>query len=139
MPFWELAGKLTLLVLDFDTMYEPTAPADGAQIDVHTPEDEEIVQLNEAACTSVEVPLKVELTNKRAREKLHLAIAGRTIVSAARGGQLRVLRTSTFVQQPFAVRALLPFWVQIDEWEGSAGSEGFQSAAVALRQLLVHI
>lgn len=54
---------------------------------------------------------------------LNFAIATRTIVAAARGGRLRELDADFFTHDsnldgPFAVRALLPCWVGIQDWTG---------------------
>lgn len=48
---------------------------------------------------------------------LHLSIAARTVTVAARGGQLTTLDFETSpLHTPYAVRTLLPFWIDIESW-----------------------
>lgn len=95
VPFWELSKKLKSLSIDFaGYVYRYPAPIAKEQ--------------SEAALNSVSVPLQRQLVDKVAVEAYHVSIACRTIVAAARGGQLRVLKCTEQVQAPFAVRALLP-------------------------------
>lgn len=79
--------------------------------------------------------------NDQAREAFHIATACRTIVSAARGGQLKRLAPDEYSHQyPFRIRALLPYWVRIEDWGAATTSraEGWIRAAVSLRSFLAH-
>lgn len=73
-----------------------------------------------------------------ARDRLHLAIACRTIATTARGGKLK--RLSTHIEmQPHAARALLSYWVQIEDWGNDRSEFGpWILAATQLRSLLSH-
>lgn len=77
----------------------------------------------------------------------HYSLMYRTIASAARGGKLRRLMLPEFsIQKPFAVRALVPCWVNIEEWDladvrdrpFSTPSKCWRDAASALRPALAH-
>lgn len=74
-------------------------------------------------------------------EKYRLAIAGRTIIAAAKGGQLRHLNDSMHPRKPFAIRALLPFWVLMEEREEEEGvyCMYYGSAAILHRPFLSHV
>lgn len=110
---------------------------------------------DEASWASYEIPEPLPTIEMeefyQAAEKLHLRIATRTIITAARGGRLRRLYASyhssnrkvTFfdvdVEPPFAIPALLPYWVAIEQWYNVVGGmHGWQTAASTLRWLLAH-
>lgn len=94
--------------------------------------------LTEEMFTSFELAADLP-TSAEQKFALHHAIACRTIISAARSGHLRQLVCAPYVNEPFAIPALLPYWVRIDTWslKGSL-SPAWMGAAVALRHLLFH-
>lgn len=74
-----------------------------------------------------------------AGDGLHLAIAHRPIVAAAKGGCLERLSVHASTLEPLAVRSLLPHWVQIEDWgQCEEMSWPWARAAVLLRPLLAH-
>lgn len=108
---------------------------------------------DEASWASFEIPAQLPSTTSedylssffRAAERLHVSIATRTIIAAARGGRLKRIYAGfrgfddTDVEEPFAIPSLLPFWVAMEEWYDVVGSmEGCQVAALTLRRLLAH-
>lgn len=126
MPFWKLAHKLESLSFEFG-------------IDIELEADEEIEEQNEPELTSFKVPVKSAPKGKKKRDKIHVAIATRTIIAAAKGGQLRHLNVTSLVQHPFAVYTLLPYWVAIESWGDRYQSmRSWQGAAASLRPLLAH-
>lgn len=77
--------------------------------------------------------------SKAASDALHYAVATRMIVAAARRGQLKRLRLDKRdLDSPFAIRALLPYWVGIERWGYVSDADGYLGAAVSLRRLLAH-
>lgn len=133
MPFWKLANRTTKL----------TSLSISFGIDVDLPSDEEVEEQVEATFASLEVPVRPAPTTKEAREVLHRSIASRTIIAAARGGKLKHLYVESVVQYPFAIRALLPYWVSIENWlptyGGRVSERAWRGAAASLRPLLAHV
>lgn len=79
--------------------------------------------------------------SQRKRERLaesryNVAIACHMVIAATRGGQLKRLDPTWIVKSPFAVRALMPYWLQVEEWAYTMGS--WADAASLLRPFLVH-
>lgn len=127
-PLWELAQlKLSHLRLNF-------LDEEDTEIKIMPDIDEQDeVEICSAPST---MPAHLDL-DLETRHAFLLAVSSRTIVAAARGNRLRQLYCSHSVQQPFAVRALLPYWVQIDEWQRCQfGAQGWLAAASTLRDLL---
>lgn len=136
MPYWELASTLRQLSIGYIYRYWWI----GTEAEISD-------ELEEALLTSVKLP---SLPFRGSMEEtLHCDIANRTIVAAARGGNLRQLLLSSAIavsQKSFAVRALLPYWVAIDDfgsWETHmCRAEGWQKqwyhAARTLRTVLAH-
>lgn len=101
----------------------------------------------ELELSSFELPSEAAFS-RDAKIAIHFSIAARTIITAAKSGNLKSLRCSSVVQHAFAVRALLPRWVAIgcdmrmprgmDKYSGSASS-GWLGAATSLRPLLAHV
>lgn len=130
VPLWKLAGNLTYLALDLDA-----CECSGFQriVESRTENAEE-----EEPLASFELPSELP-TAYEARVLLHFSIAYRTIIAAARGGKLKRLVADKNVERPFAIPALLPYWVdakvtpshysQVSTW---------QEAALAWRARLYH-
>lgn len=135
MPLWELASKLKYLSLTMRHMLTP-------RWTVEIPEQE----VSEAELLSFELPEHLPVTQGKLNA-LHDSIASRTVVAAARGGQLRGLEIQECsVQRPFAVRALLPFWVGVkfDDWAAhyhrlAYPEHKWLSARSSLRPALAHL
>lgn len=95
-PVWKIAHGLVELSLDLEGCSEVG----------------EAVEQDEAVLCSYELPSALPTDQVGFSAQRH-SVAARTIVTAARGGQLRCLALNEDVEAPFAVRALLPHWVDI--------------------------
>lgn len=88
-----------------------------------------------------ELPFEQPATAE-ARQELDVAIASRTILAAAKGGQLRRLHCNLpapYLDRVFAIRALLPHWVAVEELELSdRDRQAYGGAAASLRAVLAH-
>lgn len=75
-----------------------------------------------------------------AQDRYHNSIACHAVVAAVRGGRLKRLCPGFSVDLPFAVRALLPYWLQIEDWGLAtyAGDRRWSAAASSLRPCLAH-
>lgn len=115
VPFWQLAGKLRALSLHY------VEPELGNRL------VNEIIIGNkiETSIEDVEAqPLalshylsRLNSSEKLAKEALHVAIAGRTAVAAAKAGHLKRLELKGFrCHYYLAIPALLPCWVRIEDW-----------------------
>lgn len=102
---------------------------------------------DEATWASFEIPAQLPTVSKDSGssipgDRLHLSIATRTVITAARGGRLQRLHAGfedADVEPPFAIPTLLPYWVTIEEWYHVVGClEGWHVAASTLRILLAH-
>lgn len=125
VPFWNLTRNLVNLSLEFGIKYELKA-------------DQTKQEQNESILASFKVPTTLPITDA-GRARLHLAIANRTIIAAARTGHLKSLRVSMeSAQRAFAIRALLPYWIKIEEWIVHPADLGWLGAAYSLRRLLAH-
>lgn len=124
MPLWDIADGLTSLCLIVDQI------GGGFEIYHGVPEQ------SEAEVNAVEAPLFSPIVDKKAREKYHVALVSRTIVAAARGGNLKDVCSDDEVEKPFAVRALLPYWVQLESM--NRNELEWLAATKALRLLLAH-
>lgn len=92
---------------------------------------------SETALTSWQ--LLTELPPTRAhRLMLHEAIATRTIITAARGGQLRELTVYGELQRPSALKALLPYCVGVDR-PNFPHTTAWQREGFSFRELLAHV
>lgn len=127
MPFWELVRKLQSLELTLD----PLGTLDS--------ELQNFEEQDEATYLSFELPDKVP-TEGHDITALHCQIARRTIIEAAKGGQLRVIFTHERVLgEPFAIRSLLPYWVSIrTDWYSARIGPSWFAAATEFRLLLSH-
>lgn len=77
---------------------------------------------------------------RAAKDSFHISMASRTIVAAARGGQLKRLFVSAFAQPAFAARSMLPYWVRVEEWASTDYvHSGWLAAARQLRPFLSHL
>lgn len=107
MPFWKLAHNVKDLSLLFD-------PMGFAEVPEHMHCEEQ----SEAISGAFELLPSMPPTSKSDINSLHYAIASRVVITAARGGRLRRTRFSNgYTQPPFAIRALLPFWLGLEYWE----------------------
>lgn len=107
MPLWELAPKLTNLGLTSYHFHERRLWEQTKFVSTD--------ELNKETLTSFELPTNPFVGTAKEAEALTFSIAFRTVVAAALGGQLRNLSLpKEAVQQPFAVRELLPFWVGVE-------------------------
>lgn len=88
----------------------------------------------EAILLSFELPV-TSPTSQEAVKELHICLALRAVVSAARGGSLRRLVCDNELQHVFAIPSLLPCWVEVDFPLVGAG---WLHAAASLRPLIVH-
>lgn len=78
-------------------------------------------------------------TKNESIQALHHSVACRTIIAAARGGHLRHVIIGGHLEQPFAIRALLPHWIGVERWDlwGLVFSSWLDAASL-LRRLLSH-
>lgn len=147
MPFWELGPRLDSLSLRTrpEFLLEPGDPRDKRQ-ELAEAEDEVILEELE----SFELPSTPPADRDEAAS-VHLAILYRTIIAAAQGGRLkRVSLPEGLIQQPFAIRQLLPCWVGVERWAdvalaiprpeeaAAAPSKRWSVAASTLRVALAH-
>lgn len=102
VPLWEISHKLETLWLITTDGHALNSPGVG------------IESLEESTITAFNIPAEVP-TDPFAIKVMHEAIASRMIVAAVRGGQLRMLEVGNLaVEAPFAVPALLPYWMSIN-------------------------
>lgn len=131
VPFWELTSNLVGLSFDFGTKRHFE--------DLTADEQDEQALL-------IELPAQPPTHEDwEARGTLNYQIAVRTVIAAATS-HLRSLdidvaeysRVHT-MQSPFAVRALLPFWINIQHWgEWDTLLDDWPAEAKALRHALAH-
>lgn len=144
MPYWRLTSKLKHLTFRLGEVRAFEDACSGRE-DFKEPE--------EAPLAAFELPTELPSWEEwQARANLNHAVALRTILAAARGGRLRLLRINFYreveeehanIQTPFAIRSLLPCWVGIEEWGGEYQYEprtmrGWAGAAEDLRYRLAH-
>lgn len=140
VPLWNFAGNLESLTLQMSStpagwtrhpgevhelQYQPVGPPADAQLDLgpDPPADDD----PEAFAALDEV------------ETQHLYVQSKTIVEAAKGGRLKELHLANYEQQPFAIRALVPQWVNLRLCHIMQGpEEDWLLAAVFLRPTLSH-
>lgn len=122
VPLWDISPKLTRLCL-------------FAHVDDIGDQDR-LPEQNEVDLNNVEAPLSSPLVDDEAVYNYHTLIICRAIIAAARGCRLRLLSHDEMLQMPFALRTLLPFWVQMEVWDRNARE--WRAAARALRLLLAH-
>lgn len=87
--------------------------------------------------SSFELPAELP-TSKEEQDALRFSIAYRTIITAAPGGSLRSLKIIPSLEHPFAIRALLPYWLLIDPPSVSGCQGTWELAARTLRPALAH-
>lgn len=129
MPFWDISRDLE--ELSFKRFYR--APFE----ETHVNFSEQVSEQDESTLASFQLPTELP-TDKGGILELHNSIATHTIIAAARGGKLKQLAFNGHIQRPFAVRALLPYWVRLDEWNIPGYRQGYMAAAPLLRPLLAH-
>lgn len=139
MPLWELVSnieELNIASKRFDSV-------NGASDNLLLSTDE----LTEDAITSFELPSAPFAApfggSPEEAVELHSRTIFRTVIAAARGGQLRsLLLPKESIQHPFAVRALLPCWVEVEDWAVNEPStlpiKRWYEAANTLRPALYH-
>lgn len=140
VPFWELVSRLKRLHLGFREDAIAVGASDHDDIAISS-------EVSEQELTSFELPKASLPQDVKSVAALRDAVACRTIVAAARGGQLTHLEIEhSWIQKPFAVRQLLPFWVNIQDW-GYSFTHGYcdelapalwLQAAATLRSALAH-
>lgn len=86
--------------------------------------------------TSFELPGE-RPASAEARHKLHASIACRMVIAAPKGGQLRYIFGAAKQQAPFAVRAILPYWVGLKCMWLTPGLV-WEAAAATFRASLSH-
>lgn len=139
VPVWELASELECLSLETRSeVIWPGIMDDGGKILAVTDEAWE----EESGLVKDERSL---FYNRRLAA--HYSVMYRIIAAAARGGKLRRLFIpEPAIQRPFAVRALVPFWVNVEVWHVmgvnarpiSTPAKAWSDAASALRPALHH-
>lgn len=128
MPFWNISQRLTSLEILCDDIL-----VEGGVYD-------RVSEQIEETFAAVETPAPKPFINSAAYASYHVAVICRTIIAAARGGRLRHLSCDDNAQYAFAIRALVPFWVHIQDWDGSEYlARGWLRAAASLRPLLAHV
>lgn len=126
-----------------DAQTEQPDPSSDSEADKDTDqgsEDEsewEIEEQNEELLTSFALP-SVAPQSLRTSAVLHERIAARTIMAAAQGGHLRHLDFDGRQPHAFAVRSMVPYWVELETLESDDGIDGWMQAAALLRPYLAH-
>lgn len=137
MPLWELGPKLKELKLDFCFLEH---------------EHQEFVrntsffgtdELREEALASFELPSIPWAGSQEEAKELIYRVVFRTVIAVSRGARLTcLLLPPETIQHPFAVRALLPSWVDVVDWAPAKPSElpikRWYEAAATLRSALSH-
>lgn len=103
MPLWNIAPKLTNLSLLTLESFLGDRPYRDTQEQVET----DVI--------AVKATLPSPFAAQSAKDEYHVSIIARTIVAAARGGKLRRMYYDPNLQRVCAIRALLPFWVQMEQ------------------------
>lgn len=123
MPFWKLTSKLEILSIDFCSfVWETNIRVMGEQL--------------EEPLASFELPAALP-ADYDARLPLQKSMACRMVFAAARAGLLKSIIYSMALQVPYAVRTLLPCWVNLACTELQSESK-WDSAAQSFRPLLAH-
>lgn len=107
VPLWTLSRSIQGLGLHFQD--EPLGSGTRDEID----------EQSKASLTSYEafeLPEKLP-TDKAGIRALNLSVACGTTITAAKSGVLESLAVSKYIQQPFAARSMLPYWVRINNFE----------------------
>lgn len=130
VPFWEISHRLKALEADvkYLSLRDPHY--------LRLKEQAEMSSTNSAALMEA---FKEQCPDDA--DEFHRLLACQTIIAAARGGQLRRLKPHCETPHPFAIRALLPYWVSVEDWgvqATQAHTHEWIRAAVALRPLLAH-
>lgn len=130
VPYWKISHQLTSISFKMHHT-ESNSP----------PENWEIKESLLIDTTKPALTLGDNLTRDLSlREQWHLANGYRTIIAAAREGQLRRLALCKRTWMVLMVRAWLPYWVRIDDWGVVAGElSSWTRAALALRPVLSHV
>lgn len=141
MPFWELASTLEDLSIDRGRCIPPQTQYDEESKEYTV---ENLRNVSETELSSFELPSpSVPFEgSKMAKDTVVNSILCRTIIEAARGGQLRRLYFAGYaVQEVFSIRSLLPHWVNVVEWKRwyeKQPGEDWLGAAMLLRPILYH-
>lgn len=140
MPLWELSGRLKALSLRYEeSQPESTYPYESPGADLDGDPGRTLADIE----AHFQSPLDYETLygdDEEARDAAHVAIGCRTVIAALRGGQLRRHQFHSEAaygpQYLYRVRALLPYWLQIEDWGASQGP--WPNAAKQLRPFLAH-
>lgn len=127
VPLWDLVDNVRDLSLGM-----------GRQVDSEP--DDEVQEQDEDDFIHYELP-PLPPTDYAAKDAVHIWISTKTIIAAARGGQLRRLTWDKHeggLQYPFAIRALLPYWVRLEDYDAYPNGIAWEGAARLLRPLLAH-
>lgn len=126
MPYWKLVNSVEDLFL--------AESGEGfSQVEVKS-------EQSEALRASYELPTALPAgpeLDSEAQCRFHDSVTTRTVISAARTGHLRQLKVD-HIESPFAVRALLPCWVQIELNHQGGLRHCWSGAACSLRPILAH-
>lgn len=139
-------AKLTALIAQVDDRLRAAAEEDAtASNELDSDQHPRLTgELLEQDLTAFEIPLTPNISSSASICQQHCSIAARTVVAAVRGGKLKRLHFGTaLIHEPFAVRALVPLWIGIQEWEIRALDDGnldrqdfWAQAALSLRHVL---
>lgn len=137
VPFWELAGKLKALSSQHEATWDDGINESGL-FQVTSWDDEGTLAIIEAPIEYMKFFRGTRDEDRMARDAVHIAMGCRTIVASARSGHLKRLSPGCCDYQ-FRIRALLPYWVSIEDWGTSHDVNwAWTGAAVLLRQFLAH-
>lgn len=128
VPYWNLTQSVERLSFHFSC---------GSIFAKHS---RGLPEQKEASCAAYELPAELP-SSPAARDELNSAVVSRTVITAGRTGRLRRLCfDGGQTPAPFAIRTLLPLWVNA-EWiqlRGVERADEWTLAATSLRPLLAH-
>lgn len=136
VPYWNLTSKLESIA------FSPEAPLDWSPLGFMCDSQSSSGELFETDLTSYDLltlqPSDVDDHDHwEERYEVNCSVIRRTIIAAARTGHLRRLQVHDGLHHPFAVRTLLPCWVDM-KLTGDHWLESWQGAARMLRPCLSH-
>lgn len=130
MPLWNITPRLTRLTFTTIT---------GDLIEQLFGRSARVEEQSEETFTSVDVPAPAPFANRAAYVSYQMALLCRTLIAAARGGNLKHLECCRSFQCAFAIRSLLPCWINVEEWGYTdCITHGWLDAAATLRPFLAH-
>lgn len=134
VPLWELSTGLQALSLDVINYSPCRHEGTGEVTEDSLTAAEGLLQRRIAQMSSDDVE------QGRNEDLHHDAIACRMIIAAAQGGRLKRLTFTHGLELPFAVRALVPYWVHIEDWGRHLyPRESWIRTARLLRPFLAHL